>query len=132
MRPDADFGAFCDQLDLNVIYDVDDFAPWSQHLIDDHCFIFFCCQVGVKGACEPLILCTVLLGCTSSMPSEINAMLIMLNPSKNFSSSNMKGSHLYEEQFATLGAPSENVPKIQIFMAFKLGGATRSRCSPRS
>ena len=83
-RPDADFDAFCDQLDLNVIYDVDDFAPWSQHLIDDHCFRYFCCQVGVNNACEPLMLCTILLGCISSILSEINALLIMLNQTKKF------------------------------------------------
>ena len=120
-RPDADFDAFCDQLDLNVIYNVDDFAPWSQHLIDDHCFRFFSCQVGVNNACEPLMLCTILLGCISSILSEINALLIMLNQTKKFSSSNMKGSHLYEEQFATFGSPPGHCPQDSQIYGIQIG-----------
>jgi hypothetical protein len=61
-RADADFHSFYDQIDFDVVYDVNEFAPWSQHLIDDHCFRLICCQVGFNHACDPVLKCTTLLG----------------------------------------------------------------------
>jgi hypothetical protein len=46
-RPDTDRDSFFKHIDWQVVNHVHEFAPWVQHLIDDHNLRLFCCQVSV-------------------------------------------------------------------------------------
>ena len=44
-RPDTDRDSFLKQIDWPAVNHVHEFAPWAQHLIDDHTLPSICCQV---------------------------------------------------------------------------------------
>ena len=47
-RPDTDRDSFFKQIDWQAVNHAHEFAPWVQHLINDHNFRMFCCQVSVN------------------------------------------------------------------------------------
>jgi hypothetical protein len=47
-RPDTDRDSFFKQIDWQAANHVHEFAPWVQHLLDDHNFRLFCCHVSVN------------------------------------------------------------------------------------
>ena len=50
------------QIDWQAVNLVHEFSPWAYHLIDDHDFRSFCCQVSVNLAFKYVLYCTKLLG----------------------------------------------------------------------